>query len=86
MTKNLHVFSPIAHGWPIAESGSLPTSWEYWKESCIVMVSRCQRFIVLTMDGWDTSTGVLAEIEYALSIGLKIEYMHPITFEITDTP
>lgn len=87
MGKGLHVFSPIAHGWPIAEAGDLSTDWLYWKEVCETMVSRCQRFIVVTMDGWDESTGVKAEIEYAKDVmGMYIEYMDPITFEICANP
>jgi hypothetical protein len=29
------------------------------------------------LDGWDKSTGVLAEIEYAKKMGLNIEYIDP---------
>jgi len=83
MNKGLHVFSPISHGWPIAEAGGLPTDWAYWETACKVMVSRCQRFIVVMLDGWETSTGVLAEIKYAKSLGIEIEYMDPETYELS---
>jgi hypothetical protein len=74
--SGLHVFSPIAHGYPIAKYG-LPTDWGYWEDACKVMISRCQRFVVVMLDGWDKSTGVLAEIEYAKKMGLNIEYIDP---------
>lgn len=84
--KRLNIFSPIVMGWPIAKQVHLPTDWEYWEETCKVFVSRCQRFVVLTLNGWKESTGVQAEIEYALSIGLAIEYMDPHTYEISTNP
>lgn len=80
MNTGLQVFSPIAAGVPLAKFGGLPTDWAYWEESCKVMISRCQRFIVIQFDGWDVSVGVLAEIEYAKSLGIAIEYLDPNEF------
>ena len=78
MNDDLHVFSPIAHGHSISKHGDIPTDWVYWKTICEMMIDRCQRFIVVTLDGWDKSVGVLAEIKYAESIGLTSEYVDPV--------
>jgi len=76
------VYSPIAFGWPVAKMRNMTTDWRYWSYVCKVMLSRCQRFIILMLPGWEKSTGVLAEIEIAKSYGLTIEYMEPNTNKI----
>lgn len=75
--RKFHVFSPIAHSWPIAKQGDLPTDWEYWEENCKLFVSRCQELWIVMIPGWETSTGVLAERDYAREIGLNIKYVEP---------
>ena len=71
------VFSPISHGHPIAMAGGLPIDWEFWEAFSRVILKVSSRFIVLTMEGWETSTGVSAEIKIAKELGIEIEYMEP---------
>jgi hypothetical protein len=71
------VFSPIAHCHPIQVMHDLPCDWEYWKKTCLAYLGCCYKLIVLQLDGWDTSTGVTAEIKLALDMGLEIEYIKP---------
>ena len=75
------VFSPITHGHPIAEYGSLPTDWEYWKATCEAFMVICDTMHILKLSGWDISTGVLAEIEIARELGLTIEYVDSTTYK-----
>ena len=82
MVKGMHVFSPIAHGVPIANQGDLPILWDYWEENCKVFLSRCQCLIVVMLYGWDESVGVLAEIKYAKSIGIPVMYLSPDSMEL----
>lgn len=78
----LNIFSPIAHSWPIQKYAPLNTSFEYWEQYCYLMVSKCDRVIVAMMDGWKESVGVKAEIDYAKSIGVYVNYFDPLTLEI----
>ena len=51
------VFSPIAHGHPIAEYG-LPTNWRFWERFDRQQLDRCEELVVLMLDGWRESEGV----------------------------
>ena len=55
------VFSPIAHSHPIAVHGGLPLDWEFWKPWDRWALAHCDRFAILTLDGWQESRGVTAE-------------------------
>ena len=73
----LYVFSPISHTHPIAEAseGTLPTGWEFWEGFDRQYLNVCKKIIVLRIPGWDTSTGVKAEIKIGEDDGISIEYM-----------
>lgn len=62
------VFSPISHSHPIALIGGLNTTYDCWREYNITMLSKCDQFWVLSLDGWMTSQGVLDELSFARKI------------------
>ena len=70
------VFSPIAHGHPIAMHG-LPTDWRFWEPFDREQLVRCDEVVVLTLDGWRESAGVQAEIRIAVEFGLPVRYIAP---------
>ena len=76
MSNGEIVFSPISHTHPIAEAGELPLGWDYWERFDRTFLQMSQRFIILTLDEWQESKGVAAEIKIARELGLKVEYMH----------
>jgi len=78
MHKGFHVYCAISHTHPITLEGDLPTDWEFWKQYDTVMLSRCNKIVVVMLEGWDKSTGVAAEIEIAKELGLPVEYMEPV--------
>jgi len=75
MSRGEFVYSPIAHTHPIAEVMDLPTGWEYWARYDELIIRRCDLMYVLTIDGWDTSVGVQAEIEIAHLQAMPIIYV-----------
>lgn len=75
MRDGYFIFSPISHTHPIASEHSLPRGWEYWQEYDELIISRCDRLMVLMLDGWKESKGVNAEIEIAERLNLPIEYL-----------
>ena len=75
MNKGEIVFSPIAHSHPIAVNHSLPLGWEFWERMDTVFVARSSGVIVLTIEGWDTSKGVQAEIAIAKQAGLPVRLL-----------
>jgi hypothetical protein len=71
------VYSPIVHNHPIAISDEgLPRDWEYWKQFDEVILSRCDRLWILTIDGWRESVGIKGEIEIAQNLQLPIELVN----------
>ena len=75
LKKGEIVFSPITHFHPIAMACALPTGWEFWKRIDEVYIGLCEKLRVLHLPGWETSTGVLAEIKIAKTLGKPIVSM-----------
>ena len=71
---SVHVFSPIAYNgnW---ERRDLPGDWAFWGKYDLNFLARCTGIIVLTIDGWDKSTGVLAEIKFSEDNGQPVYYV-----------
>lgn len=74
MSEGHHVFSPISHSHPIAQYG-LPKNWDFWRDYDELFVKLCTRVVVLKLDGWRKSVGVMAEIALADEIGKPWEFM-----------
>lgn len=70
------VFSPIAHSHPIALHGA-PTDWSFWEQNDRVLLEFCDEVVVLTIDGWEESIGVQAEIQIARELGKPVRYLEP---------
>lgn len=76
MNAGLLVFSPVVHSHPLVAYG-LPTDWEYWRRLDVAHLDRCERMMVLKLDGWRESVGVEAEIAVAVDRGIPVEYASP---------
>jgi hypothetical protein len=75
MAKGEFVFSPISHTHPIAMAGGLPGGWEFWKEYDEIYLRMSCKMVVLTLDGWRESVGLMAEIELSRKLGVEVEYV-----------
>jgi hypothetical protein len=68
--------SPITYGHMLLEHAKMPTDWEFWENFCITLLEKCEKIIVCNnMVGWDKSRGVAAEIDFAKTHGIEIEYL-----------
>ena len=80
------MFSPISHTHPVAEAGAngtpLPRGWDYWEGYDRLMIECCDDVIVLRLPGWETSTGVQAEIKIGKELEIPVEY---VDYELTPT-
>lgn len=70
------VFSPITHSHPLAQHG-LPENWQFWERYDRAFLERCDEVVVLTLDGWEESVGVQAEILIARELGKPVRYVAP---------
>ena len=76
MADGHHVYSPITHCHPIAEAVDLPKSFDYWRAYDLTFIDHWATHLsVLTLDGWERSKGVLAEMEHARGLGLPIDLL-----------
>lgn len=70
------VFSPLNMSCGILKELGLPDGgWEFWREWCLGMVGSCDRVMVLTLPGWESSIGVRAEVLEAERLGIPVEYV-----------
>lgn len=69
------VFSPIVHSHPLHVIAGLGGDWAFWSAIDYCFIDNCEKIVVAKMDGWDRSVGVKAEVEYAVSKGIPVEYM-----------
>ena len=76
MSKTVVVYSPIAHSHSIALYNH-EMSWDFWFVQSMEMLSRCDSLVVLCLDGWEESTGVTEERDFAKNHHMPIEYIDP---------
>lgn len=72
--KRWNCFSPITHSHPMHEQG-LGGDWEFWKRIDTEYIQASERLVIVTLDGWEKSTGVNAETKIANDLGVPIFHM-----------
>lgn len=70
--RRVVVYSPIVHNHPTSLLYTFPREWKFWRALDFPMLERCDRLVVLKLDGWDRSTGVAAELAHAQALGKPI--------------
>ena len=68
------VFSPISMNHSLAKFNKLPGDWEFWEKFDTEYILWCDYLIVIMMDGWKDSTGVMAEIKIAETLNKPVYY------------
>ncbi len=76
MRQGKTVFCPVAHSHAIARYG-LPLDWRYWGRHDRRYLEVCDEVVVLTLDGWQESVGVQAEIAIARELGKPVRFLEP---------
>lgn len=64
-----------------AQAEEMPTTWDYWEQFSYKLIEICDKLVVITIDGWESSPGVTGEINYAKMLGLKVSYFNPDTIK-----
>lgn len=79
MKAGEQVFSPIAHSHPIEQYFEDETreGHDFWLRQDFAVLQRCSRLLVLTLEGWEASKGVAAEIEFAQQNGIPVGFLTP---------
>ena len=69
--------SPIVYGHSIVVLHELPGTYEFWESFCLSLLHPADKMYVLCLPGWDVSTGMKGELEFALEMQMEIEYVVP---------
>jgi len=69
--------SPIVHSHPIACLHDLPGDAAFWKEWNRDLLRGCDALHILQLEGWQHSTGIKNEIEWAHDWGIDVLYVEP---------
>lgn len=71
------IYAPISSCHHIAIEHGLPRNYEFWEKMCEAFIGASKKIIVICLPGWETSTGVTAELKLAKGRGLEVEYLDP---------
>ena len=63
---------------------NIPGDWGYWEQYSKHLLNQCKEMIIIGIPGWDTSTGVAGEIEYACKLGIPVYLYNIETKEILE--
>lgn len=74
---HLNVFSPIVHSHPLHVIGGLRGDWTFWERIDREFLTLSGLVVVLTLDGWEKSVGVTAELKIASDLKLPTVYLDP---------
>jgi|GEM_PF-3727189 len=70
------MLEPMTHAFP-----SIATTYTAWANYSRRLIGISNRMVVVALPGWEQSTGVLAEIEYAHQQGVPVEHLSLRTLE-----
>lgn len=71
------IYCPIAHSHPIETIGFQGEikSGDFWLNQDFAVLQHAKELIVFKMDGWDRSSGVAKEIQFAKDLNIPIRYI-----------
>lgn len=76
LAEGVHVYSPIAHTHPVAQYGGLdPFCHDTFLPLDKKIMEHAHGCLVIKMPGWESSKGILWEVEYFEKAGRPIELL-----------
>jgi len=72
------VYSPVVHWHQVSREFNLPTDAGNHYENSIEMIESADDFMVLCIEGWQESRGVLKELLHAARLGKPIKWIKPL--------
>src|SRR6478609_6398821 len=76
-SRGFHVYSPIAHGHALDYYTKPKIKYQYWIDSGLNMLERCDVMYVAMMKGWYQSVGIHTEISFAFQNDMPILFLDP---------
>ena len=77
MAEGQFIYSPITsmHHLSKTHIDILPNGCDFWLQHDLAILARCDKLIVLLLEGWEHSNGLRREIEFAAENNIPVEYM-----------
>jgi hypothetical protein len=75
LKQGFKCMSPVMFGSTILLHSELPIDFSFWDKLSFSYLAKCDVLHVLTINGWDKSRGVKAEMEYAKKNDMPIIYI-----------
>lgn len=75
--RQIIVYSPIAHTHPVLQQVEIDGGFDTRKEFDESMIERCDDFLILTVEGWQESVGLNAELAFARTLEKRVAYVLP---------
>lgn len=70
------VISPIAHSHAVERFGMVKDqTGDFWLDQDLEIVARCDKVVVLMLEGWEHSRGIKREVEFAKNNNIPVEYI-----------
>jgi len=76
LSQGKRVFSPIVHSHPL-DALLQGFGHQFWMDLDEQYLKLCKEVLVLTIDGWAESRGVMQEMQWAQELGMPICYAGP---------
>lgn len=74
--QGLSIYAPITETTALEKLGGLKeTSWAYWREHDLNLLSRCDELWVMLLDGYKESLGVKGEVKFAVKNSIPIKFV-----------
>lgn len=76
--RGIKIIAPVLWCHPVHETAKatgIEIPYQYWIDVCDRDIRQASELHVIRMSGWDTSTGVKAEIEWATNNNIPIKYI-----------
>ena len=77
LNRKVWTYAPIVHCHALALKYKLPPDYEFWLNYDRAMISGSSGVLVLKIEGWTESKGVLSEMSYARDNHVFIRYVRP---------
>lgn len=77
LRQQIWVYSPIVHSHEVGRIHELPFEYEFWHAYNSAMILAAKEIWVLTIQGWRSSRGIEAEIEFAKKENFVVQEIKP---------
>lgn len=77
ISEGFVALSPLTHSSMLQLNTEIIKPEEVWRKHGLVLLERCDRVLVICMDGWKKSEGVKLETELALELHIPVTFYYP---------